>query len=197
MEQTYGYARVSTREQHESRQLLALEQAGVPPGRIYLDRQSGKDFQRPQYQRLVRRLHRGDLLCVQSIDRLGRNYGEILAQWTLLTREKGADIWVLDMPLLDTRRGKDLMGTFLSDIVLQVLSFVAEHEREAIRCRQAEGIAAARLQGKHLGRPPVDLPENFSEVRAQWLERQITLDQAAAECRMSRSSFHRYAAGAS
>ena len=120
-----------------------------------------------------------------------------MAQGRLRPREKGAASWVLAMPVRDTRRGKALMGTFLSDIVLQVRSFVAEHEREAIRCRQAEGIAAARLQGKHLGRPPVDLPENFSQVRAQWLERQITLDQAAAECRMSRSSFHRYAAGAS
>lgn len=195
MDKTYGYARVSTRDQNEDRQLLALGRAGIPPGRIYLDRQSGKDFHRPQYQRLLRRLGRGDLLCVQSIDRLGRNYDEILEQWKHITRDKQADIAVLDMPLLDTRRGRDLLGTFLSDIVLQVLSFVAQHERESIRQRQAEGIAAARLRGARLGRPPLTLPENFPEVRALWLARAITLDQAAETCHMARSTFHRYAVG--
>ena len=140
----YGYIRVSTREQNEDRQRLALAALPVPEENIYMDKQSGKDFERPQYRRLVRRLRRDDLLYVKSIDRLGRNYSEILEQWRMLTKEKGVDIAVLDMPLLDTRRGKDLMGTFLSDIVLQVLSFVAENERDNIRQRQAEGIAAAR-----------------------------------------------------
>lgn len=193
MSTVYGYARVSTREQNEQRQMLALSQAGVLPDQIYLDRQSGKDFTRPQYQKLMRRLRVGDLLCVQSIDRLGRNYEEILEQWKYITRMKGADIVVLDMPLLDTRRGRDLMGTFLSDIVLQVLSFVAEHERDAIRQRQAEGIAAARLRGSPLGRPRLTLPENFDDVRRRWLEQRVTLSQAARECHMSRSTFHRYA----
>lgn len=140
----YGYIRVSTREQNEDRQWIALREVGVPEQNILLDKQSGKDFHRPQYRRLVRKLKKDDLLYIKSIDRLGRNYGEILEQWRLLTKEKGVDIVVLDMPLLDTRRGKDLMGTFLSDIVLQVLSFVAENERVNIRQRQAEGIAAAK-----------------------------------------------------
>ncbi len=143
---TYGYIRVSTREQNEDRQIIALREADVPARNTYIDKQSGKDFNRPQYRRLLRRLKRNDLLYIKSIDRLGRNYEEILQQWRLLTKEKGVDIVVLDMPLLDTRRGKDLMGTFLSDIVLQLLSFVAENERTNIRQRQAEGIAAARAQ---------------------------------------------------
>ena len=141
MKKIYGYIRVSTREQNEDRQWIALREAGVPAKNIFLDKQSGKDFLRPQYRRLVRRIKKDDLLYVKSIDRLGRNYAEILEQWRLLTKERGADIVVLDMPLLDTRRGKDLMGTFLSDVVLQVLSFVAENERVNIRQRQAEGIA--------------------------------------------------------
>lgn len=144
-----------------------------------MDKQSGKDFVRPQYRRLVRRLKKDDLLYVKSIDRLGRNYTEILEQWRILTKEKGADIVVLDMPLLDTRRGKDLMGTFLSDIVLQVLSFVAENERSNIRQRQAEGIAAAKARGVRFGRPPLPLPENFQEVYRAWRGKQITLKQAA------------------
>lgn len=151
----YGYIRVSTREQNEDRQRLALAALPVPKENIYMDKQSGKDFERPQYRRLVRRLRRDDLLYVKSIDRLGRNYSEILEQWRMLTKEKGVDIAVLDMPLLDTRRGKDLMGTFLSDIVLQVLSFVAENERDNIRQRQAEGIAAAKARGVRFGRPPL------------------------------------------
>ena len=157
----YGYIRVSTREQNEDRQRLALAALPVPKENIYMDKQSGKDFERPQYRRLVRRLRRDDLLYVKSIDRLGRNYSEILEQWRMLTKEKGVDIAVLDMPLLDTRRGKDLMGTFLSDIVLQVLSFVAENERDNIRQRQAEGIAAAKARGVRFGRPPLPLPDNF------------------------------------
>ena len=144
---TYGYIRVSTREQNEDRQVIALRGAGIPEKNIYMDKQSGKDFNRPQYKKLLRKLKKDDLLYIKSIDRLGRNYAEILEQWRILTKDKGIDIVVLDMPLLDTRRGKDLMGTFLSDIVLQVLSFVAENERTNIRQRQAEGIAAAKAKG--------------------------------------------------
>ena len=150
---TYGYIRVSTREQNEGRQVVAMQELSIPEENVFLDKQSGKDFRRPQYQRLVKKLKPDDLLYIKSIDRLGRNYGEILEQWRMLTKEKRIDIVVLDMPLLDTRRGKDLMGTFLSDIVLQVLSFVAENERTAIRQRQAEGIAAAKARGVRFGRP--------------------------------------------
>ena len=157
----YGYIRVSTREQNEARQKLALRAFGIPEQNIYLDKQSGKDFDRPQYQALLRRIKKDDVLYVKSIDRLGRNYDEILAQWRYLTKDREVDIVVLDMPLLDTRRGKDLMGTFLSDIVLQVLSFVAENERSNIRQRQAEGIAAAKARGIRLGRPPKPLPKSF------------------------------------
>lgn len=155
---TYGYIRVSSHDQNEDRQLIALHEVGVLDADIYIDKQSGKDFERPQYKKLLRKLKRGDLLYVKSIDRLGRNYKEILEQWRILTKDKVVDIVVLDMPLLDTRRGKDLMGTFLSEIVLQVLSFVAENERVNIRQRQAEGIAAAKARGVRFGRPPTPLP---------------------------------------
>ena len=157
----YGYIRVSTREQNEDRQLLALKELSIPEKNLFVDKQSGKDFERPQYRKMVRKLKKDDLLYIKSIDRLGRNYSEILEQWRILTKEKGIDIVVLDMPLLDTRRGKDLMGTFLSDIVLQVLSFVAENERTNIRQRQAEGIVSAKARGVRFGRPPKPLPENF------------------------------------
>ena len=185
----YGYIRVSTREQNEDRQWIALREVGVPEKNILLDKQSGKDFLRPQYRRLVRKLKKDDLLYIKSIDRLGRNYGEILEQWRLLTKEKGVDIVVLDMPLLDTRRGKDLMGTFLSDIVLQVLSFVAENERVNIRQRQAEGIAAAKARGIRFGRPPKPLPENFHSVYQRWKAKKITGTAAAKECGMPLSTF--------
>ena len=185
----YGYIRVSTREQNEDRQWIALREVGVPEKNILLDKQSGKDFLRPQYRRLVRKLKKDDLLYIKSIDRLGRNYGEILEQWRLLTKEKGVDIVVLDMPLLDTRRGKDLMGTFLSDIVLQVLSFVAENERVNIRQRQAEGIAAAKARGVRFGRPPKPLPENFHSVYQRWKAGKLTGTAAAKECRMALSTF--------
>lgn len=185
----YGYIRVSTREQNEDRQWIALREAGVPESNILLDKQSGKDFLRPQYRRLVRKLKKDDLLYIKSIDRLGRNYGEILEQWRILTKEKGIDIVVLDMPLLDTRRGKDLMGTFLSDIVLQVLSFVAENERVNIRQRQAEGIAAAKARGIRFGRPPKPLPENFHSVYQRWKAKKITGTAAAKECGMPLSTF--------
>ena len=187
---TYGYVRVSTREQNEDRQMIALHEMGVEDGAIYMDKQSGKDFKRPQYKRLVRRLKKNDLLYIKSIDRLGRNYEEIQNQWRFLTKEKGIDIYVIDMPLLDTRRGKDLVGTFLSDIVLQVLSFVAENERVNIRGRQAEGIAAAKARGIKFGRPPRPLPPNFREVYQRWREKKISIDEAAAECGMPRSTFH-------
>lgn len=164
----YGYIRVSSRDQNEDRQLIALKEVGVVEKNIYLDKQSGKNFNRPQYKKLLRKLKKDDLLYIKSIDRLGRNYEEILQQWRMLTKEKGIDIVVLDMPLLDTRRGKDLMGTFLSDIVLQVLSFVAENERSNIRQRQAEGIAAAKAKGIRFGRPPKPLPENFHNCYQRW-----------------------------
>ena len=186
----YGYIRVRTREQNEDRQRLALAALPVPKENIYMDKQSGKDFERPQYRRLVRRLRRDDLLYVKSIDRLGRNYSEILEQWRMLTKEKGVDIAVLDMPLLDTRRGKDLMGTFLSDIVLQVLSFVAENERDNIRQRQAEGIAAAKARGVRFGRPPLPLPDNFHMLHQAWRGQKITLRQAARACGMPTGTFY-------
>ena len=186
----YGYIRVSTREQNEDRQRLALAALPVPKENIYMDKQSGKDFERPQYRRLVRRLRRDDLLYVKSIDRLGRNYSEILEQWRMLTKEKGVDIAVLDMPLLDTRRGKDLMGSFLSDIVLQVLSFVAENERDNIRQRQAEGIAAAKARGVRFGRPPLPLPDNFHMLHQAWRGQKITLRQAARACGMPTGTFY-------
>ena len=162
----YGYIRVSTREQNEDRQVIALREVGVPEKNVYIGKRSGKDFERPQYKKLLRK--KDDLLYIKSIDRLGRNYTEILEQWRFLKKEKGIDIVVLDMPLLDTRRGKDLLGTFLSDIVLQVLSFVAENERTNIRQRQAEGIAAAKAKGIRFGRPPKPLPENFHAVYQRW-----------------------------
>ncbi len=190
MNTIYGYARVSSTDQNAARQLTALREMGVPEKGIFLDKQSGKDFDRPQYRRLLRRLKEDDLLCIKSIDRLGRNYGEILEQWRFLTKERRVDIVVLDMPLLDTRRGKDLMGTFLSDIVLQVLSFVAENERANIRQRQAEGIAAARARGVRFGRPPLPLPEGFHALRRAWREKKLTLSQAAARCGMPRGTFY-------
>ena len=186
----YGYIRVSSRDQNENRQLIALKEVGVAEKNIYLDKRSGKDFNRPQYKRLLRKLKKDDLLYIKSIDRLGRNYEEILQQWRMLTKEKGVDIVVLDMPLLDTRRGKDLMGTFLSDIVLQVLSFVAENERTNIRQRQAEGIAAAKAKGVKFGRPPLSLPENFYEIHKAWREKKITLKEAAEACKMPVGTFY-------
>jgi len=185
----YGYIRVSTREQNEDRQVLTLKGLAIPEKNLFLDKQSGKDFARPQYRKMVRKLKKDDLLYVKSIDRLGRNYDEILEQWRILTKEKGVDIVVLDMPLLDTRRGKDLMGTFLSDIVLQVLSFVAENERTNIRQRQAEGIAAAKERGVRFGRPPKPLPENFHHAYQKWKNGKITGTTAAKMCGMPLSTF--------
>ncbi len=186
---TYGYIRVSTREQNEDRQLIALREMSIPEQNIFMDKQSGKDFNRPQYKKLIRKLKPDDLLYIKSIDRLGRNYEEIQNQWRILTKEKKIDIVVLDMPLLDTRRGKDLMGTFLSDIVLQVLSFVAENERTNIRQRQAEGIAAAKAKGVRFGRPPRPLPENYHSAYQRWKAGAITGTAAAKECGMPLSTF--------
>lgn len=185
----YGYIRVSTKEQNEDRQLTAMQGLDIPEQNIFMDKRSGKDFERPQYKRLVKRLKPDDLLYIKSIDRLGRNYVEIQNQWRILTKEKCVDIVVLDMPLLDTRRGKDLMGTFLSDIVLQVLSFVAENERANIRQRQAEGIAAARSKGVKFGRPSKPLPENFHENCQRWKTGEITCTAAASACGMPISTF--------
>lgn len=189
----YGYVRVSTNEQNEGRQMLALNTAQVPEGNIYLDKQSGKDFQRPMYRRMLRRLKEDDVLYIKSIDRLGRNYEEVLEQWRVLTKEKKVDIVVLDMPLLDTRRGKDLMGTFLSDIVLQVLSFVAENERKNIKERQREGIEAAKLRGVRFGRPEKPVPENFYQAYVKWAAGEISGREAAQQCNMPFSSFYRKA----
>lgn len=191
---TYGYVRVSTRDQNEGRQMAAMKEFGIEDCRIVLDKQSGKNFERPGYQALVQKLKAGDTLVIKSIDRLGRNYTEILEQWRVLSKEKGVDIVVLDMPLLDTRRGKDLIGTFLSDIVLQVLSFVAENERSNIRQRQAEGIAAAKAKGVQFGRPLRPLPDNYHMVFLRWKAGTITGTAAAKECGMPLSTF-RYRAG--
>ena len=187
----YGYVRVSTREQCEDRQIIAMQEAAIPRRQVYMDKQSGKDFERPQYRRLVRRLRRGDVLYVMSIDRLGRNYEEIQQQWRVLTREIGVDICVIDMPLLDTRNGKDLMGTFIADLVLQILSFVAQNERESIRKRQAEGIAAAKARGVAFGRPAVPIPEDFETTVQRWMEKQISLEEALRLSGMSESTFYR------
>ena len=170
--------------------MRALYETGVRQKNIFVDKQSGSDFERPQYQRLIKRIKPDDVLYIKSIDRLGRNYQEILEQWRFLVREKRADIVVMDMPLLDTRHGKDLMGTFLSDIVLQILSFVAENERMNIRQRQAEGIAAAKAKGVRFGRPPLPLPKNFHEIHASWRERKITLEEAAQACGMPVGTFY-------
>lgn len=191
MANIYGYIRVSTREQNEDRQLIALQKAMVPERGIYLDKQSGKDFERPSYKRLVKKLKPGDLLYIKSIDRLGRNYEEIQDQWRILTKEKGIDIVVLDMPLLDTRRGKDLVGTFLSDIVLQVLSFVAENERANIRTRQAEGIAAAKKRGVRFGRPYVKPPENFPAIVAEWEAGRLSFREALDKTGLAEATFYR------
>ena len=185
----YGYIRVSTKEQNEVRQVIALREVGVSEKNIYMDKQSGKDFNRPQYKKLLRKMKKDDLLYVKSIDRLGRNYAEILEQWRMLTKDKGIDIVVLDMPLLDTRRGKDLMGTFLSDIVLQVLSFVSENERTNIRQRQAEGIAAAKAKGIRFGRAPKPLPDGFHDAYQRWKRGEITGTAAARDCGMPLSTF--------
>lgn len=188
----YGYVRVSTREQNEARQLAALEEYHLPPGNLYIDKQSGKDFERPAWKRLMKRLRRGDLLIVKSIDRLGRDYDEILEQWRVITKIKEADIFILDMPLLDTRaKGRDLTGTFISDLVLQILSYVAQTERENIRQRQAEGIAAAKARGVTFGPERMTLPPGFPAARAAYGAGELSVRQAAKLAGMKQTSFFR------
>lgn len=190
MSNTFGYIRVSTKDQNEARQLAALAEYQIPRSRLFIDKQSGKDFARPAYQRLLKRLKRGDVLFVKSIDRLGRNYNEILEQWRVLTKQIGADVVVIDMPLLDTRaRGDDLTGTFIADLVLQILSYVAQTERENIRQRQAEGIAAAKARGVHFGREKKPLPEGFRETVVRWRQKEMTCQQALERLEVSRSYF--------
>ena len=187
----YGYVRVSTMDQNEQRQLIALREAGVAEEHIYTDKQSGRDFNRPQYKKLTAKLRPGDLLYVLSIDRLGRNYEEIQKQWRILTKDIGIDICVLDMPLLDTRTCKDLMGTFIADLVLQILSFVAQSERENIRKRQAQGIAAAKARGVHMGRPVKEAPADFARLVSLWDKKKLPLADILRECSMSESTFYR------
>ena len=186
----YGYMRVSSKEQNEDRQMIALSEARVPKNNIYMDKQSGKDFERTQYKRLLRKLKENDILYIKSIDRLGRNYEELNEQWRIITKEKKADIVVIDMPLLDTRREKNLLGTFISDIVLALLSYVAENERTNIRQRQAEGIAAAKARGVKFGRPPLPLPENFEQIRKDWRNGVISMNDAAAMCGICPKTFY-------
>lgn len=191
MSTVYGYVRVSSAEQNEHRQLLAMYERGVSRDCIFVDKQSGKDFDRPQYLMLLEKLHEGDLLYVLSIDRLGRNYEEIQEQWRILIKERKIDICVLDMPLLDTRNGKDLLGTFIADLVLQILSFVAQSERESIKRRQEQGIEAAKLRGVRFGRPAADVPENFPELVTAWEQREITKDDILNKSGVSESTFYR------
>ena len=187
----YGYVRVSSFDQNEERQMIELRNKNVPENNIYKDKQSGKDFDRPQYKRLIKKLKKSDLLYILSIDRLGRNYEEIQKQWRLLTKEIGIDICVIDMPLLDTRQGKDLMGTFIADLVLQILSFVAQNERENIRKRQAQGIAAAKKRGIKFGRPEINIPKDFESIISLKNNREIKTTEALMLCNMSRSTFYR------
>ena len=190
-ENIYGYVRVSSADQNEERQLVALREKDIPGSHIFIDKQSGKDFDRPQYKKLVKKLKAGDLLYVMSIDRLGRNYEEIQNQWRVLTKEKGIDIVVLDMPLLDTRQGKDLMGTFIADLVLQILSFVAQSERENIKKRQAQGIAAAKAPGVKFGRPEKEIPADFGKIVREWEQKRLPFAEAIKQCNMSEATFYR------
>lgn len=187
----YGYARVSSLDQNEDRQILALKEVFVSEENIFVDKQSGKDFNRPNYKRMVQILKMGDMVYIHSIDRLGRNYEEILQQWRILTKDIGVDICVLDMPLLDTRNGKDLMGTFMADLVLQILSFVAQNERENIKKRQAEGIIAAKANGVKFGRPEKELPDNFAELVCAWQQKEQSLEDILKQCDMSQATFYR------
>ncbi|MBO4908168.1 MAG: recombinase family protein [Lachnospiraceae bacterium] len=189
MGNVYGYVRVSSKDQNEDRQVITMREMQVPEENIYIDKQSGKDFNRPQYKKLLRRVNPDDLIYIKSIDRLGRNYTEILDQWKVITKDKQVDLYVMDMPILDTRREKNLLGTFISDLVLALLSYVAENERNNIRQRQAEGIAAAKARGVHFGRRPNPLPENFYEVYQQWKMKKISVSEAARECGMPQTTF--------
>lgn len=191
MKNVYGYVRVSSTDQNEDRQMIALSEAGVSNEKIFVDKQSGKDFERPQYKKLVKKLKAGDTLYILSIDRLGRNYEEIQRQWRVLTKDIGVAICVIDMPLLDTRNEKDLMGTFIADLVLQILSFVAQSERENIRKRQAEGIAIAKAKGVRFGRPRVPVPENFDKYIDKWENGQMTTSEVLKATDLTKSTFYR------
>lgn len=191
MMQKYGYIRVSAKDQNTDRQFAALEAYEIPEKNLFVDKQSGKDFNRPAYHRLVRRIKPGDLLIVKSIDRLGRNYDEIIRQWQILTKEKGCDVQVVDMPLLDTTKSKDILGTFIADLVLQILSYCAHTERENIRQRQAEGIAAAKAKGIHFGRPQLPIPEDFEDEVKLWRNKQVSQREVLEHLNMERSRFYR------
>lgn len=189
MGNVYGYVRVSSKDQNEDRQVITMREMQVPEENIYIDKQSGKDFNRPQYKRLLRKVKADDLIYIKSIDRLGRNYAEILDQWKVITKDKHVDLYVMDMPILDTRREKNLLGTFISDLVLALLSYVAENERTNIRQRQAEGIAAAKARGVHFGRRPNPLPDNFYEVYQQWKMKKIPVSEVTKLCGMPQTTF--------
>lgn len=189
---TYGYVRVSSRDQNEERQMIAMQDFGVEKKQIYLDKQSGKDFERPQYQRLMRKIKSGDTLVIKSIDRLGRNYDEILVQWRTITKQKKAAIVVLDMPLLDTRQNRDLTGTLIADIVLQLLSYVAQTEREFIKQRQKEGIAAAKARGVKFGRAPLKKPAEFDQLRRLWLQGEVSAREAGRQLNVTHKTFLRW-----
>jgi len=189
--QVYGYIRVSSIDQNEDRQLVVMRSRSIPEKNIYIDKQSGKDFNRPEYNHMVKKLRTGDLLYILSIDRLGRNYEEIQNQWRILTKEIGVDVCVIDMPLLDTRRDKDLMGTFIADLVLQILSFVSQNERENIKKRQAQGIAAAKARGMIFGRPTIAPPADFPAIVQAWENKEISIDQVVEQCQMSKATFYR------
>lgn len=192
MGNVYGYIRVSSKDQNEERQLIAMQELGISGKNIYIDKQSGKDFERPQYKRMMRKMKKGDLLYIKSIDRLGRNYSEILEQWAMITKEKQINIVVIDMPLLDTRdKGQDLMGVFISDLVLQILSYVAETERDFIKKRQAEGIAAAKARGVKFGAKRKELPENFEQIKEKWQKGEISVREAGEILNISYSTFYR------
>lgn len=187
----YGYVRVSAIDQNIARQMIEMQGLNIKKRNIFVDKQSGKDFNRPRYKDLLKVLKAGDLLYIKSIDRLGRNYKEIIDQWRLLTKEMEVDVVVIDMPVLDTRIGKDLLGTFIADVVLQVLSFVAQNERENIKKRQEEGIKAAKLNGVEFGRPAIVPPENFAQLIGDWQKGKISAERAAEECNMSIATFYR------
>ena len=191
MGKSYGYARVSSSDQYEDRQLIEIEKAGVKRENIFVDKQSGKSFDRPHYKQLVQKLREGDILYILSIDRLGRNYDEIQKQWRILTKEVGIDIVVIDMPMLDTRQGKDLVGTFIADLVLQILSFVAQNEGERMHERQEQGIAAAKARGVRFGRPAIAVSEDFPELVEQWERKELTMPEILERCKMSEATFYR------
>ena len=190
MGEIYGYVRVSCRDQNADRQMIAMKDKGIPEENIYVEKQSGKDFNRPMYKRMIRKLKTDDLLYIKSIDRLGRNYQAIIEQWRLLTKEKNVDIVVMDMPLLDTRRGKDLMGTLIADLVLALLSYVSENERYNIRSRQREGIDAAKQKGVRFGRPPIPVSEDFERIYDLWISKAISAEEAAKQCGLTKSTFY-------